>query len=87
MYLLILKFTFMGKEWISTFKLLHYLYDHPNKEKECRLYLGSCLASTHYCFFDSQTQKFMHSRDWNFEPFTISEALKTFGDALWRIEQ
>ncbi len=40
----------MGKEWISTFKLLHYLYDHPNKEKECRLYLGSCLASTHYCF-------------------------------------
>lgn len=77
----------MGKEWISTFKLLHYLYDHPNKEKECRLYLGSCLASTHYWFFDSQTQKFMHSRDWNFEPFTISKALKTFGDALWRIEQ
>ena len=78
----------MGKKWISTFKLLHYLYDHPNKEKECRLYLGSWLASTHYCFFfDSQTQKFMHSRDWNFEPFTISEALKTFGDALWRIEQ
>ena len=35
----------MGKEWISTFKLLHYLYDHPNKEKECRLYLGSCLGS------------------------------------------
>ena len=77
----------MGKEWISTFKLLHYLYDHPNKEKECRLSLGYGLGSTHYWYWAPETKKFMHSRDWNFEPFTISEALKTFGDALWRIEQ
>ena len=38
----------MEKQWISTIELLNYLKEHPNKEKECRLYLGYGLGSTHY---------------------------------------
>lgn len=39
----------MDREWITTSELLAYLKAHPDDEKECRLYLGHRLGSTHYC--------------------------------------
>ena len=77
---------FMEKKWISTVELLSYLKAHPDKEKECRLYLGNGLGSTHYWFWDSKTNQFMHSRDWDFEPYTESGVLKWYGEGKWMIE-
>lgn len=77
----------MEKKWISTVELLNYLKEHPNKEKECRLNLGYGLGSTHYWFWDSKTNMFMHSRDWDFEPYTASEVVKWYGEGKWKIEQ
>ena len=77
----------MEKQWISTIELLNYLKEHPDMEKECRLYLGNGLGSTHYWFWDSKTNMFMHSRDWDFEPYTASEVVKWYGEGKWMIEQ
>lgn len=77
----------MEKQWISTIELLNYLKEHPNKEKECRLSLGYGLGSTHYWYWDPETNMFMHSRDWDFEPYTASQVFKWYGEGKWKIEQ
>ena len=77
----------MEKQWISTIELLNYLKEHPNKEKECRLSLGYGLGSTHYWYWDPETNMFMHSRDWDFEPYTASQVVKWYGEGKWKIEQ
>lgn len=77
----------MEKQWISTIELLNYLKEHPDKEKECRLSLGYGLGSTHYWYWDPKTNMFMHSRDWDFEPYTASEVVKWYGEGKWKIEQ
>ena len=58
-----------------------------NKEKECRLSLGYGLGSTHYWYWDLKTNMFMHSRDWDFEPYTASQVVKWYGEGKWKIEQ
>ena len=70
----------MEKQWISTIELLNYLKEHPNKEQECRLSLGYSLGSTHYWYWDPETNMFMHSRDWDFEPYTASQVVKWYGE-------
>lgn len=73
----------MEKQWISTIELLNYLKEHPNKEKECRLSLGYGLGSTHY--WAPKTNMFMHSRDWDFEPYTASQVVNGTGKANGRL--
>lgn len=75
----------MEKQWISTIELLNYLKEHPNKEKECRLSLGYGLGSTHYWYWDPKTNMFMHSRDWDFEPYTASQVVNGTGKANGRL--
>ena len=67
--------------------LVNYLKEHPNKEKEYRLSLGYGLGSTHYWYWDPKTNMFMHSRDWDFEPYTASQVVKWYGEGKWKIEQ
>ncbi|EKC44035.1 glutathione peroxidase 6, partial [human gut metagenome] len=55
--------------------------------KECRLSLGYGLGSTHYWYWDPKTNMFMHSRDWDFEPYTASQVVKWYGEGKWKIEQ
>ena len=69
------------------FLLIKNLKEHPNKEKECRLSLGYGLGSTHYWYWDPETNMFMHSRDWDFEPYTASQVVKWYGEGKWKIEQ
>lgn len=75
----------MEKQWISTIELLNYLKEHPNKEKECRLSLGYGLGSTHYWYWDPKINMFMHSRDWDFEPYTASQVVNGTGKANGRL--
>ena len=49
----------MNKEWITTAELIAYLKAHPDDEKECRLYLGHRLGSTHHWYWDAQKRTFM----------------------------
>lgn len=78
---------FMDREWITTSELLAYLKAHPDDEKECRLYLGHRLGSTHYWQWSSQEQTFMHTRDWPPSSIRESEIIDRYGDYKWKIEQ
>lgn len=77
----------MSDNWISTEELISFLKAHPNEEKECRLYLDNHLGSTHYWYWDSAARCLRHTRDWPF--YTISEhnAIETYSNCQWRIEQ
>ena len=77
----------MNKEWITTAELIAYLKAHPDDEKECRLYLGHRLGSTHYWYWDAQKRTFMHTRDWPFSPISESEVMEWYGNSKWKIEQ
>ena len=77
----------MNKEWITTAELIAYLKAHPDDEKECRLYLGHRLGSTHYWYWDAQKRTFMHTRDWPFSPISESEVKEWYGNSKWKIEQ
>ena len=77
----------MNKEWITTAELIAYLKAHPDDEKECRLYLGHRLGSTHYWYWDAQKRTFMHTRDWPFSSISESEVSEWYGNCKWRIEQ
>ena len=77
----------MNKEWITTAELIAYLKAHPDDEKECRLYLGHRLGSTHYWYWDAQKRTFMHTRDWPFSPISESEVMEWYGKSKWKIEQ
>ena len=76
-----------GKEWITTAELIACLKAHPDDEKECRLYLGHRLGSTHYWYWDAQKRTFMHTRDWPFSPISESEVMEWYGNSKWKIEQ
>ena len=52
-----------------------------------QLNLGYGLGSTHYWYWDPETNMFMHSRDWDFEPYTASQVVKWYGEGKWKIEQ
>ena len=77
----------MCDNWISTEELISFLKAHPNVEKECRLYLGSHLGSTHYWFWDSVGSCLMHARDWPFYAISERTAIENYCDCRWRIEQ
>lgn len=77
----------MNKEWITTAELIAYLKAHPDDEKECRLYLGHRLGSTHYWYWDALKRTFMHTRDWPFSPISESEVKEWYGNSKWKIEQ
>ena len=77
----------MNKEWITTTELIAYLKAHPDDDKECRLYLGHRLGSTHYWYWDAQKRTFMHTRDWPFSPISESEVKEWYGNSKWKIEQ
>lgn len=77
----------MNKEWITTAELIACLKAHPDDEKECRLYLGHRLGSTHYWYWDAQKRTFMHTRDWPFSPISESEVMEWYGNSKWKIEQ
>ena len=77
----------MNKEWITTAELIAYLKAHLDDEKECRLYLGHRLGSTHYWYWDAQKRTFMHTRDWPFSPISESEVMEWYGNSKWKIEQ
>lgn len=77
----------MNKEWITTAELIAYLKAHPDDEKECRLYLGHRLGSTHYWYWDAQKRTLMHTRDWPFSPISESEVMEWYGNSKWKIEQ
>ena len=77
----------MNKEWITTAELIAYLKAHPDDEKECRLYLGHRLGSTHYWYWDALKRTFMHTRDWPFSPISESEVMEWYGNSKWKIEQ
>lgn len=34
----------------------------------------------HYWYWDPETNMFMHSRDWDFEPYTASQVVKWYGE-------
>lgn len=76
-----------NKEWITTAELIAYLKAHPDDEKECRLYLGHRLGSTHYWYWDAKKRTFMHTRDWPFSPISESEVKEWYGNSKWKIEQ
>ncbi len=76
-----------NKEWITTAELIAYLKAYPDDEKECRLYLGHRLGSTHYWYWDAQKRTFMHTRDWPFSPISESEVKEWYGNSKWKIEQ
>lgn len=76
----------MNKEWITTAELIAYLKAHPDDEKECRLYLGHRLGSTHYWYWDAKKRTFMHTRDWPFSPISESEVIEWYGKSKWKIE-
>lgn len=65
--------------------LREMMKEHPNKEKECRLSLGYGLGSTHYWYWAPNTNMFMHSRDWDFEPYTASQVVNGTGKANGRL--
>lgn len=48
---------------------------------------GLWLGSTHYWYWTPKTNMFMHSRDWDFEPYTASQVVKWYGEGKWKIEQ
>lgn len=77
----------MINNWISTEELISFLKAHPNEEKECRLYLGNHLGSTHYWYWDSTRRCLMHTRDWPFYSISESTAIETYYNSKWIIEQ
>lgn len=74
-----------NKEWITTAELIAYLKAHPDDEKECRLYLGHRLGSTHYWYWDAQKRTFIHTRDWPFSPISESEVKECYGNINGRL--
>lgn len=77
----------MNSNWISTEELIVFLKNHPNVEKECRLYIGNRLGSTHYWYWDSSTRSLMHTRDWPFYEISEKNALEYYCNCKWKIEQ
>lgn len=76
----------MNDEWISTKELIAFLMAHPDDERECRLYLGGNVGSTHYWYWDSAKRCLMHTRDWPFCDMSVGEAVEWYGNCRWRVE-
>ena len=73
----------MNDNWISTEELFSYLKAHPNEEKECRLYLGNHLGSTHYWYWDSTTMTFMYVQEGQYVSISEQALLDTYSSCKW----
>lgn len=77
----------MENEWMTTMGLLGWLKANPDREVECRLWLGRGVGSTHYWYWDSKCREYMHTRDWHFQTMKIEWIMEDYGNCRWRIEQ
>ncbi len=75
----------MEKIWMTTEQMMEALRNDPDNEHEYTHYLGGCLRSTHWWYYDAAKNEFCDSTDWNsYTHLTEEDVLEIYSGHKWR---